>query len=88
MVFLTEQFVGQHVELLLVQASLGDGGELPAENLRQLTPLRRRGREEELQVLRMRRGKGETNVYQYICNKSTYRRTADPVRVSSPWARW
>lgn len=29
----TEQFVGQHVELLLVQASLGDGGELPAQNL-------------------------------------------------------
>lgn len=53
--FHTEQFVSQHVELLLVQASLGDGGELPAEDLRQLRPLRRRRGEEELQVLRMRR---------------------------------
>lgn len=53
--FRTEQFVSQHVELLLVQASLGDGGELPAEDLRQLRPLRRRRGEEELQVLRMRR---------------------------------
>lgn len=50
-VVLTEQFVCQHVELLLVQASLGDGGKLPAENLRKLTPLRLRRRKEELQVL-------------------------------------
>lgn len=48
----TEQFVSQHVELLLVQASLGDGGELPAENLGQLGPLRLRRGEEELQILR------------------------------------
>lgn len=53
----TKQFVSQHVELLLVQASLGDGGELPAENLGQLRPLRLRRREEELQILRMRREK-------------------------------
>lgn len=48
---LTEQFISEHVELLLVQASLGDGGELPAEHLRELRPLRRRRGEEELQVL-------------------------------------
>lgn len=53
--FFTEQLVGQHVELLLVQASVGDGGELPAENLGQLRPLCLRGVEEELQVLRRRR---------------------------------
>ena len=52
----TEQLVGQHVELLLVQASLRDGGELPAQDLRQLRPLRRRRGEEELQILRKRRG--------------------------------
>lgn len=48
---LTQQLVGQHVELLLVQASLGDGRELPAENLGQLRPLGGRRGEEELQVL-------------------------------------
>lgn len=52
--FLTEQFVREHVELLLVQASLGDRGELPAQNLGQLRPLRRRRGEEELQVLKRR----------------------------------
>lgn len=50
----TEQLVSEHVELLLVQAPVGDGGELPAENLGQLRPHRLRGVEEELQVLRMR----------------------------------
>lgn len=53
----TEQFVGQHVELLLVQASLGDGGELPAEDVRQLRPLGRRRGEEELEVLGRRRSR-------------------------------
>lgn len=52
--FLTEQLVSQHVELLLVQASLGDGGELPAEDFRQLRPLGRKGGQEELEVLRNR----------------------------------
>lgn len=47
----TEQFVSQHVELLLVQASLGDGGELPAEDVGQLRPLGWRRGEEELEVL-------------------------------------
>lgn len=56
-VFFTEQLVGQHVELLLVQASVGDGGELPAENLGQLRPLGLGRVEEELQVLRKRREK-------------------------------
>ncbi|KAA8579618.1 hypothetical protein FQN60_006711, partial [Etheostoma spectabile] len=49
--------VSQHVELLLAQASLGDRGELPAEDLGQLGPLGRRRGEEELQILRMRGGK-------------------------------
>lgn len=52
----TQQLVSEHVELLLVQAPVGDGGELPAENLGQLGPHRLRGVEEELQVLRMRSG--------------------------------
>lgn len=47
----TQQFVSQHVELLLVQASLSDGGKLPAQHLGQLGPLGRRRAEEELQVL-------------------------------------
>lgn len=51
----TQQLVSQHVELLLVQAPLGGRGELPAEDLGQLRPGGRRRREEELQVLRMRR---------------------------------
>lgn len=52
----TEQLVSEHVELLLVQAPVGDRGELPAEDLGQLRPHRLRGVEEELQVLRMRSG--------------------------------
>lgn len=58
--FFTEQLVGEHVELLLVQASVGDGGELPAENLGQLRPLCLRGVDEELQVLRRRREEKKT----------------------------
>lgn len=54
---LTQQLVGQHVELLLVQASLGDGGELPAQHLRQLGPLGGRRRQEELEVLLDRAGR-------------------------------
>lgn len=61
-VFFTEQLVGEHVQLLLVQASVGDGGELPAENLGQLRPLCLRGVEEELQVLRTRREKTRTSI--------------------------
>lgn len=53
----TEQFVGKHVELLLVQASLGDGGELPAEDVGQLRPLGRRRGEEELEVLGRKRSR-------------------------------
>lgn len=51
MAVLTQQLVGQHVELLLAQASLGDRRELPAQNLGEFRPLGRRRRQEELQVL-------------------------------------
>lgn len=60
----TEQLVSEHVELLLVQAPVGDGGELPAEDLGQLRPHRLRGVEEELQVLRMRSGKKRKELMQ------------------------
>lgn len=73
----TEQFVGQHIELLLVQAPLGDGGELPAEDLRELRPLRLWGVQEELQVLRMGQKRNghimsilNTHTFQPIIDKS------------------
>lgn len=77
--FLTQQFVRQHVELLLVQASLGDGGELPAENLGQLRPLGGRRRQEELEVLGASRDP-----------LAAARRTPEEVERarSSLWARW
>lgn len=51
-VLVTEELISKHVELLLVQAPLGDGGELPAQDVGQLRPLGWRRGEEELEILR------------------------------------
>lgn len=52
---LTQQFVSQHAQLLSVQASLGDGGELPTQHLGQLTPTYRGRIHEERQILEERK---------------------------------
>lgn len=49
---LTQQFVSQHAQLLSVQATLGDGGELPTQHLGQLPPTHRGRVHEERQVLK------------------------------------
>lgn len=49
---LTQQFLSQCGELLDGQASLGGGGELPAEDLGHLVPCGDRGLGEEVHVLR------------------------------------
>lgn len=48
---LTQQFLSQRGELLDGQASLGGGGELPAEDLGHLVPRGHRGLGEEVHVL-------------------------------------
>lgn len=49
--FRSQELVCQHAQLLLVEPSLGDRGELPAQHLGQLAPVGRGWAQEELEVL-------------------------------------
>lgn len=52
---LTQELVSQHAQLLVVEASLGYGGELPAQHLRQQAPGGLGRAQEERQILKEER---------------------------------
>ena len=63
---LTQQFLSQGGELLDGQASLGGGGELPAQHLGHLVPRTHRGLGEEVHILQDQ----ETNVHAHLTSGS------------------